>query len=517
MTFEYPTDPSQSPKPAEDLPSGQELPSQGVTLRILLVEDDPDARANLCDILELDGHQFVPVGTIAAAVAALETEPVSAIILDRQLPDGDAQNAIPTLAQLAPNAPIVVVTGLPDIESAISALRSGAYDYILKPISPDVLRASLRRIAERRETIDELRRQRDFAESLIETAQSIVLVLDANAKIVRFNSFMAELCGYSLDDVQGADWFETFVPAPFHSATAAIFLRAVQGERIHEHVNPIRTRDGEERQVSWWATAIRDENGHITGVLSVGHDVTALRKAEERIVQSERLAAIGQMVTGLAHESRNAFQRSQACLDMLALEVGDRPEAGALVEKIQKALDHLHHLYEEVRDYAAPIQLSRHETDLGDLWRETWAHLELVRHGKDVRLYERNVGIDLVCAVDRHAFEQVFRNVLENAIAACLEPGEITITCNATRLDGRPAVELQVSDNGPGIKLGMRDQIFDPFFTTKTKGTGLGLAIVKRLIVAHGGTIEVDDSPSGGALMVIRVPRKAPPITDTIA
>lgn len=483
-------------------------------LRVLVAEDDVDARDSLSDILELDGHVFRPAGTIAEAIEILEAESISAIILDRKLPDGDAQDAIPSLAKLAPNAPIVVVTGLPDIESAITTLRNGAYDYILKPISADVLRASLRRIAERRDTIEELKRERDFAESLVETAQSIVLVLDRDGRIRRFNSFMAELCGFQQSEVIGQNWFESFVPEGERERTRQVFERASSGERIHENVNAISTRDGDLRHISWWATALRDQQGEITGVLSVGHDITALRRAEARIVQSERLAAIGQMVTGLAHESRNAFQRSQACLDMLALEVSDAPDALSLVEKIQKALDHLHHLYEEVRDYAAPIQLKRAQADLAEIWRETWSHLELFRGGKDVRLFERTGDIDLKCEVDRHAIEQVLRNIFENAIHACPEPGEITIHCRDLVLDKQPALEVRIGDNGAGIRNIDRERIFDPFYTTKTKGTGLGLAIVKRLVVAHGGTLTVDDADSGGTAMVICLPRKTPRSSD---
>ena len=110
-------------------------------------------------------------------------------------------------------------------------------------------------------------------------------------------------------------------------------------------------------------------------VVAILRDVTGRKRAEERSLQAERLAAIGQMVAGLAHESRNAFQRSQACLEMLALEVEDRPETLELVARIQKAQDHLHYLYEEVRHYAAPINLRRQRCDLaqsGGIPGPTW-------------------------------------------------------------------------------------------------------------------------------------------------
>ena len=118
------------------------------------------------------------------------------------------------------------------------------------------------------------------------------------------------------------------------------------------------------------------------------------------------------MVAGLAHESRNALQRSQSCLELLALELEDQPEVLDLVDRIQKAQDHLHHLYEEVRGYAAPIKLSRRSCDLSDIWRETWSHLEMMRKDKPARLRETAEASDLRCEVDPHTIAQVFRNIL---------------------------------------------------------------------------------------------------------
>ena len=132
--------------------------------------------------------------------------------------------------------------------------------------------------------------------------------------------------------------------------------------------------DGTERLISWSGKQL-DGNHEVRGLLLVGHDVTELNLAQHRLVQTERLAAIGQMITGLAHESRNAFQRSQACLEMLGLEVQDRPAALDLIQRIQRAQDHLHHLYEEVRSYAAPIHLERVVCRLDVIWRVTWRYL----------------------------------------------------------------------------------------------------------------------------------------------
>src|SRR5690242_8580859 len=117
--------------------------------RVLVVDDDPDTRANLCDILSLDDYEVATAGSAAEALARADWDGFSAVLLDRLLPDGTAEELLPRLRELAPNAAVLIVTGHSDLQGAIAALRLGATDYILKPISPDALRASLARVAER--------------------------------------------------------------------------------------------------------------------------------------------------------------------------------------------------------------------------------------------------------------------------------------------------------------------------------------------------------------------------------
>jgi signal transduction histidine kinase len=241
--------------------------------------------------------------------------------------------------------------------------------------------------------------------------------------------------------------------------------------------------------------------------LSSIRDVTERKRAEERARQAERLAAVGETMTGLIHEGRNALQRSKACLEMLALEVEDRPSALDLVARAERAQDELHRLYEEVRQYAAPVNLRRELCDLGEIWRETWSHLGHVHREKDLILREQ-VTADLTCYIDRFAIGQVLRNVLENAIQASPEGGEVMIKCDEDSLDGRPSLSCRVCDAGPGMNAEQRKRIFEPFFTTKTKGTGLGMAISQRIVQTHNGWISVADRDGPGAEIILTLPKR---------
>jgi signal transduction histidine kinase len=113
------------------------------------------------------------------------------------------------------------------------------------------------------------------------------------------------------------------------------------------------------------------------------------------------------------------------------------------------------------------------------------------------------------CHVDPFYIKQVFRNLLENALAAGADPVRVLIQCRPALLDGEDAICIRLRDNGPGISPDARPKLFEPFFTTKVRGTGLGLAICKRIIEAHGGRIEASNEAGSGAEMIITLPRRA--------
>ena len=125
-------------------------------------------------------------------------------------------------------------------------------------------------------------------------------------------------------------------------------------------------------------------------------------------------------------------------------------------------------------------------------------------------LREESGGLDLRGAVDPSRLEQVFRNILENSLAACRDPVEITIRCTPAEIDGHPALRVAVRDHGPGLGPEQRQRLFEPFYTTKTKGTGLGLSIAKRIVEAHGGRIAVGEGGGPGAEILLTLPRGAP-------
>lgn len=232
------------------------------------------------------------------------------------------------------------------------------------------------------------------------------------------------------------------------------------------------------------------------------NEISERKRAQEKALQAERLAAIGQMVAGLAHESRNALQQIQGLVEMLARRIRRDPEA-TLIAGIQKAHDRLHHLLEEVRHYAAPLKLTCEVHELSGLLREAWTQLAPMRQGREVAFNVHDNGLDLHCHVDPYPIEQVFRNILENALEACRDPVAIEVGCTPGELNGQPAIRVRIADNGIGLTLEQKERLFEPFYTTKTSGTGLGMAIAKRIVEAHGGQIAVANGLGRGTAIEV--------------
>jgi signal transduction histidine kinase len=233
-----------------------------------------------------------------------------------------------------------------------------------------------------------------------------------------------------------------------------------------------------------------------------------LLQSQAQALRAERQAAIGQLVSGLAHESRNALQRCQACLSVLSARLLDRPELTDLLDRMQAAQDDLHRLFNEVRDYAAPVNLDPGLCDLAGLWRQAWADLGPLRQGREAELREESTAGDTRCLADSVYLKQVFRKLLENALGAGAAPVRVVVVCAAAELDGREALRVTVRDNGPGFARVDRQKVFEPFVSTSVRGTGLGLAICKRIIEAHGGTIALSDHDGSGAEVLITLPRR---------
>lgn len=605
-------------------------------LAILLVDDDHDIVTGMGRILRMDGYRVEHCASLEELFACPDLDEYFAILIDRKLPDGESLDRIAEVKDRAPHAAILIITGYPDLESSIRALKQGTDDYLLKPVQPDALRSSLSRIAQQRQaeqqarllaaavshlgegvliTEDELewpgprivfvneaicritgytakeligqtprilqgagtdqetrnyirhelsagrtclvevtnyrkdgspynaelfitplldatgRRtnfvsiHRDITErkrieqalregegrlrAVLSTAADAIINIDRRGIITAVNPATERMFGYGQDGLIGQN-VKILMPAPFHDEHDGYIARYLEtGEAriigIGREVTAKR-RDGSTFPIDLAVSEV-EHLGLFTGII---RNITERAEAQQKLLQSERLAALGEAMAGLAHESRNALQRSQACLDLLADQLAAKPESQELLETIQRAQDDLHRLYEEVRAFAAPIQLSPQYRHVGEILRKSWDDLSAMRKERDAHFLDDAVCDDLHCEVDPFAIGQVFRNILENAVQACGDSVEIKVVYTDANHSDMPALSIAIRDNGPGLAPEHAERVFHSFFTTKTAGTGLGMAIAQRIVQAHGGQIAVNPECPQGAEFVVTLPRRQP-------
>lgn len=373
--------------------------------------------------------------------------------------------------------------------------------------------------SERLNRIQRAERERSDAvfQDLVEAAGCMIVILRVRGEIAYCNSFAEQLTGYAAAEMLEGDFADLLFAGTDRDSLRSVLQQVLAGEYVRGFQHEIVCRDDERRAMLWNVRRL-DAYGAEPALLAVGQDITNLKLAQQKALQAERLATIGQMSAGLAHESRNALQRIQASAEMLELEVEDNPAAMRLLRSIQNAEDHMHRLLDEVRGYAAPIALDRSSCRIADICHEAWDLLRPQRLEREAELRVSPACSEVRLALDRFRMTQVFRNLLENALSAGEGPVAIELDCKREPLRegsvgrGHDAIErlgwvISVRDNGPGMTAVQRQRAFEPFYTTKAKGTGLGMPIAQRIVEAHGGYIEIVASSAPGAEIRIHLPQ----------
>jgi len=370
-----------------------------------------------------------------------------------------------------------------------------------------------------------LRQERDFAESLIETAQTIVLVLDPQGCIARFNQYMERISGYRLAEVQGKDWFTTFLPEINHHQIKKIFSQALHDIPTRGNVNPIITKDGQERQIEWHSKTLKDGEGETVGVLAIGQDITERKRAEEEIVElnrslQEKNRELEALIYVTSHDLRSPLvnilgfsgELSNACetvcnilkrmtdttypkeLDSVLEE--DIPEAikyilasGAKMDSLLSSILRLSRLGRTALKIE-PIDMNRLIADIVQSMefqlKETQAHLE-------VDDLPGGMG-------DAEQINQVFSNLLDNTLKY-LDPNRSGVIKVSGILEGKRVI-YSVKDNGIGIAQEHHDKIFELFQQIDPSaqyGEGLGLTIARRIVNRHNGQLWVKSIPGQGS------------------
>lgn len=455
---------------------------------LLLVDDHPELIENLKELIEELFDGSLAVRSASSGKAALDiakNEVIQVAIVDVHLPDINGAELVRQLREIQANTQVVVLTGDATVESAIAALDQAAFAYVLKPFDVSQFGRVVSRalsqyqlLDERDQLIAQIKRSEELNRNVVDRVPAFVVAVDSKDKICVWNARLEEVTGYTLSDMQLSD-----APPLRISGTGKLAVKS-----------------GGHRLVHWENTEGDTESGRLR--YAIGSDITGEFEARQQSLRTERLAAVGTLAAGLAHEVRNPLNSASLQLQVLERKLRKLSDTSnqtqvdsglEVTHRVRDELRRLDELVNEFLEFARPRALNLSLVDLNQLLEALYQSLNTEANQQGINfLLELDPKAGKL-NLDPDRFKQVLINLLRNAMEAVGNGGQCILRSIAA--DDEANVSIEVEDNGPGFP--QDAPIFDAFFTTKDSGTGLGLAIVHKIISEHGGTINAHSSPAG--------------------
>jgi PAS domain S-box-containing protein len=454
------------------------------------------------------------------------------VVSDFALPGLSGLQALRIVKEADPNLPFICVSGTAGEEAAVAVLQAGADDFLVKGKLARLslaLERALREAAERKarnEAECAVRRSEERLRAVVDSMGDTVFTVDMELRHDRIFGRRATLSGFASTRLLGRTPLEVW-GEDLGGAMQAAMKRALAGERtMHEWT--VELSDAHLHfQTSY--SALRSESGKTVGVVGTERDITLQKLTDARLLAADRMASVGILASGVAHEIKNPLAALAANVELACgeLEHLDRLNTGANVEHTQ-VLSRLHAELNDARESSARIRdvvqdlgvLSRsdaeatHPVDLHMVLENALrVTANLTRHSATV---VRKLGSIPPVLGDETRLGQLFRNLIMNAVASIpagnADKNEIRITTSAVPGGDEPArgprVVIEVIDTGRGMEESVARRLFTPFFTTKPVGAGIGLelAICHRIATALGGTISARSSKDGGSVFRVELP-----------
>lgn len=492
-----------------------------MTPRVLVVDDDPAILEVLEMRLAAMGFEVSAAPEPQAGLAAVEGGRFDVVLVDLRMEPMDGIAVMEAIHARQPRLPVLIMTAHGTIETAVSAVQRGAFDYLTKPFVRDELRTKLvRALASRRWARDRERllavgqtlASSGVTERVLDAvAQAAVETTEAERCVV-FQFEQGRLLPMASAGSPPPSWpaleaaaraamdrgLPTTVPGPGESVIVAaplVVQRGPAGALVIETAGRVEPSE---------------DDLHLLALFS-SQAAVALRNTHElERLRSGALAALGRMATQVAHELRNPL----AGLRLYARHLGQRlaragdGDGAELAEKISSTVDHLASVVAEITAFGRPPELHRAPLALPALLDEclTLAQARRATPGIEVvRAYDPSCPEALL---DGRELRKAFLNLILNALEALGPGGRLTVSTTFTA--ATRAVTVVIEDTGSGMSEETLSRMFDLFFTTKVQGTGLGMAIARSVIDRHGGELAIASTPGQGTRVTVRLPVEVP-------
>ncbi|MEW6264708.1 MAG: response regulator [Thermodesulfobacteriota bacterium] len=487
--------------------------------KILIADDESRMLDSLRLLLADQGWEIETAASGAEAVVRLRESRPDLILLDMFLGDLDGFEIMDQLRRISPDTMVIIITGKASLESAVGALRQGAYSYLKKPFESEDLINTVKNAlarkkleAEQKRTVKALKESEERFRRLVENSPLGILIVQ-NHQVVYQNPEAKDMLR---------------APAPALSLTDLGCLSAEDRMTVQEAYDSLLS--GKKKSVAvefrlspagghsradrrWFqcrAGAFLHQGREAILVNLI--DVTRAKELEQFFLLKSKMISLGRVAAGMAHEIRNPLTGINSYIYTLKEQTEtDRPEdmdldlLREIAVNIQAASNKIETVIKRVLDFARPGRPKLAPVDLNQTLQAAvgLSAAGLRKHG--VRVITNLSSSLPLCRADGSLIEQVAVNLIQNAVQMLAGTQGERIIEVASSVSGSRAAII-VSDSGPGVPLELREDIFDPFFTTRNDGSGIGLSLVQRIVTDHGGTIRVGKGQWGGAEFLVELP-----------
>ncbi|HEB64316.1 MAG TPA: response regulator [Chloroflexi bacterium] len=514
--------------------------------KILVVDDEPGI-AHLCErLLRRAGYEARAVTNPRRALLHLQTHPVDLLLVDIRMPGMDGFELMRQARQTLPDLAVVIMTGFGTVETAIEALRLGAEGLILKPFSrgAELVESVAHALEAHRRSRDaqRLRALRPLFEvtrrlfSETDPEQLRLLLVEAVCEHLQCEHaalYALPRSGNAPPELEAArgevpppgGGYVTHLweaaargvvapgktdsaPLPPEMGYASLVAAAVSGPQVSRLLlaarnpenPPFSEADLELLVVLAHQAAAALENARLYAELRAY--LRQVEESQQLLLQAEKMATAGRLTASIAHEINNPLQGVRNCLHLASRAELSEMERAEYLQLGREELDRLMTTVQRMLEFYRPSAVERSAVDLHALIERVVKLLHREMEQQNIRLHlSLSEDLPRPWAV-RDQIQQVLLNLVLNAVEAMPEGGDLHIE---TRYN-HDEVHITVADSGPGVPPHLRGQIFEPFFSTKDDGSGLGLTVCDGIITAHGGRLELLDSPDGGAHFLIALP-----------
>jgi PAS domain S-box-containing protein len=489
----------------------------GATARILVVEDEAIVAMDISVRLRALGYEVVgPAATGAEALEIAEQTRPDLVLMDIMLRGGmDGVEAAQRIRETI-GAPIVYLTAYADDSTLRRAKVAEPLGYLLKPFEERELRTTIETALYKHRTEVRLRESERWLATTLRSIGDAVIAADERGRVKLINPAAESLTGWPQEEALGRDLGEVFQLAD--EATGRR-VEVVAGAAPHTTAARqsdvlLLSRDGRSTPVETSASVITDEKGGFRGSVLIFKDISERRRLSMQLLRSEKLAAVGQLAAGMAHELNNPLTPALLYTRRLLRQDGLDAESRGHLEVVVHEVERAQGVIKDLLAFARRYQASWNEADINELLQRALKRAE--GEAPSSKVSSRfQPGENVRIVADEYRLTQVFLNIIRNARQAIEESGRAgTVTIKSERIVEGDAgrVRVTVSDDGPGIAREHLPKIFDPFFTTKQvgAGAGLGLSLSNGIVEEHGGAISVESEPGAGATFIVELPTRPP-------